>query len=489
MAAQPVSPTPQPVPSQPASGQQAASPPDSSPQASRQASSPLASSPLASSPQASSPQASSPQASSPQASSPQASSPQAPARAGDDAATAGQAPAGRARRPATPAGPSLSPSRAADFKTCPLLFRFRTIDKLPETPSADQIRGTLVHAVLEHLFDLPAADRTPEAAAALVTPEWERLISQEPELAAVFAADPPARGRPAPVSARSTPGASTPGASAPGSSAPDTSAAASSVPASSVPAASGTAASPAASSGNSAPGSSAPGGLLRDPAAVEAEIDATGQAALIDLPDGAAEAARIAAFLAGARDLLAGYFAVEDPRRLQPAERETLISTTIGQDLLLRGYIDRLDVSPAGDMRVVDYKTGGAPREAFEGRALFQLKFYALVLWRARGVVPRALRLLYLKDAEALDYSPEAGELERFERTLIALSTAIERAKRDRDFRPKPSRLCGWCSHQALCPEFGGTPPPFPELPVIGGSAPDAEPDRVGKVLRDDPLD
>ncbi|MEU8663114.1 PD-(D/E)XK nuclease family protein, partial [Actinoplanes philippinensis] len=144
------------------------------------------------------------------------------------------------------------------------------------------------------------------------------------------------------------------------------------------------------------------GGLMRDPAAIAAEIDATGQAALIDLPAGAAEAARIAAFLAGARDLLAGYFAVEDPRRLQPAERETLISTTIGDDLLLRGYIDRLDVSPAGDLRVVDYKTGGAPREAFEGRALFQLKFYALVLWRARGVVPRALRLLYLKDAEAL---------------------------------------------------------------------------------------
>ncbi|WP_433797712.1 RecB family exonuclease [Actinoplanes sp. CA-252034] len=270
----------------------------------------------------------------------------------------------------------MSPSRAADFKTCPLLFRFRTVDKLPETPSADQIRGTLVHAVLERLFDLPAADRTPDAAAALVTPEWERLVTQEPELAAVFATDPPVRGRPAPtpLSGAATGGPSTPLGPA---------------------TADGTAATPAPMDGSSAAGGSiaatgspTASGLVRDPAAVEAEIDATGQAALIDLPDGAAEAARIAAFLAGARDLLAGYFAVEDPRRLQPAERETLISTTIGDDLLLRGYIDRLDVSPAGDLRVVDYKTGGAPREAFEGRALFQLKFYALVLWRARGVVP-----------------------------------------------------------------------------------------------------
>ena len=31
--------------------------------------------------------------------------------------------------------PSLSPSRAADFKTCPLLYRFRTIDRIPEPRS------------------------------------------------------------------------------------------------------------------------------------------------------------------------------------------------------------------------------------------------------------------------------------------------------------------------------------------------------------------
>ncbi|NMO53491.1 PD-(D/E)XK nuclease family protein [Actinoplanes sp. TBRC 11911] len=298
-------------------------------------------------------------------------------------------------------GPSLSPSRAADFKTCPLLFRFRTIDKLPELPSADQARGTLVHAVLESLFDLPAAERTPEAAAALVAPSWARLLEQEPALADIFtAAAPP----------------------------------------------------------------------LTDPAALAAEADATG---LLDIPVPDAPA-RLAAFLESAGNLLDGYFALEDPRRLEPAERETLVSTLVDDELLIRGYVDRLDISPAGDLRVVDYKTGGAPREAFEGRALFQLKFYALVLWRTRGVVPRVLRLVYLRDAEILDYSPEAEELERFERTLVALSQAIERAKQDKDFRPKPSRLCGWCSHQAVCPEFGGTPPPFPE------PAPPATPDTDG---------
>ena len=275
---------------------------------------------------------------------------------------------------------SLSPSRAADFKTCPLLYRFRSIDRLPERPTPDQARGTLVHAVLEALFDLPAAARTPAAAQELVAPQWRRLLDEQGELTALF-----------------------------------------------------------------------PG-----------EGDREGEAA----------------FLASASELLGGYFAVEDPRRLEPAQRESLIETLVDDELLIRGYIDRLDVSPAGDLRVVDYKTGGAPREAFEARALFQLKFYALVLWRTRGVVPRVLRLLYLRDREVCDYSPDEAELARFERTLVALWRAIEQATAAREFRPKPSRLCGWCGHQERCPAFGGTPPPFPERPEPG--EPPATPDPDG---------
>lgn len=268
--------------------------------------------------------------------------------------------------------PSLSPSRAADFKTCPLLYRFRSIDRIPEQPTPEQVRGTLVHAVLEKLFDSPAAQRTRPAAEEMVTPQWERLVEEQPELATLFDAE---------------------------------------------------------------------------------------------------EAMSREEFLSSATDLLGGYFAVEDPRRLEPAEREQLIEAVLGaeggQQLLIRGYIDRLDVSPDGAIRVVDYKTGGAPREAFEARALFQLKFYALVLWRTRGVVPRVLRLLYLKDAEVCDYTPDAEELTRFEKTLFALWKAIETATAAQDFRPKPSRLCAWCSHQQRCPEFGGTMPPFPQQVTV----------------------
>jgi putative RecB family exonuclease len=60
--------------------------------------------------------------------------------------------------------------------SCPLLYRFRTIDRLPEPPSSDATRGTVVHGVLERLFDLPAARRTPEEAVQLVRPQWDRWL-------------------------------------------------------------------------------------------------------------------------------------------------------------------------------------------------------------------------------------------------------------------------------------------------------------------------
>src|SRR6201985_2380107 len=98
-------------------------------------------------------------------------------------------PEGRTRPASKPASrpasrPALSPSRAADFKQCPLLYRFRAIDRLPEPPSTAQVRGSVVHAALEQLYALPAAQRVPETADALVGPAWEQMLAAEPDLVA-----------------------------------------------------------------------------------------------------------------------------------------------------------------------------------------------------------------------------------------------------------------------------------------------------------------
>ena len=233
---------------------------------------------------------------------------------------------------------SLSPSRAADFRTCPLMYRLRTIDRLPEAPSPDALRGTVVHKVLEDLFDLAAADRTPERADAMVQDAWEFVLDAEPEAASLFTGEGP----------------------------------------------------------------------------------------------------EITAWLASCRESLQAYFALEDPRVLEPAERELYVETLLDSRLLLRGFVDRIDIAPDGAIRVVDYKTGRSPGVGFESKALFQMRFYALVIWRTRGVVPAMLRLVYLGDGQMVSYEPDEQDLLATERLVEAIWHAIDRARTTGEWLPEP---------------------------------------------------
>lgn len=253
--------------------------------------------------------------------------------------------------------PGLSPSRASDYQQCPLLFRLRVIDRLPEPPSPAALRGTLVHAVLERLFDRPAGQRTPDAAADLLAPVWAELVAADPRATDV--------------------------------------------------------------------------------------LDETGE-------DG---------WFAAARALLETYFTLEDPNRLEPAERELPVRLVTEGGWEMRGIVDRLDVAPNGALRVVDYKTGRSPREGFESSALFQMRFYALLLSRLRGRVPDMLQLVYLGDGVLLRHVPHERELAVIERRVAALWESIVDAGRRGEFAPRTSALCDWCAHRALCPAFGGTPP------------------------------
>jgi len=81
---------------------------------------------------------------------------------------------------------TLSPSRAGDFKTCPQLFKFRAIDRIPEPPSIYQARGTTAHLALQNLFDEPAEARTPERLYDLFREAWAEVRGSD-EFEGLFA--------------------------------------------------------------------------------------------------------------------------------------------------------------------------------------------------------------------------------------------------------------------------------------------------------------
>lgn len=284
------------------------------------------------------------------------------------AAGAAQVPV-NATRPSAGAAPAparraaLSPSRAKEFRQCPLLFRLRQVDRLPEPPAPAAARGTLVHSVLEHLYLLPARERTPAAALDLVQPRWEAMVDRQPELAALAAAQGPE-------------------------------------------------------------------------------------------------------WFGSARQLVEQYFRQEDPTRLEPRDREKFLEVELADGTLIRGIVDRIDAAPDGRLRVVDYKTGKAPSLRFIEEALFQLRFYALLLERTEGVLPARLQIVYLGNGRTLTHDPHPDETGALEQEIGFLWDEVAGCLATGSFAPRPSRLCDWCNFQSLCPAFGGTPPPLQEHDV-----------------------
>lgn len=238
------------------------------------------------------------------------------------------------------------------------MFRYRTIDKLPEPPSKAATKGTLVHWVLEHLYDAPLGKRTPQEAHSLVPAALTALHGRTPNLDEMF----------------ETP--------------------------------------------------------------QEKEV-----------------------WLKEAGTLIDKYFTIEDPNRLEPSEREVNIGAMLDDSFRIKGIIDRVDVAPNGDVRIVDYKSGKAPRPQYSGEAAFQMRFYGVAMREARGITPKMLQLNYLGDGQILRNQPTEDDLDTTKGKIISIWDDIRRNAENDEWRPKTSKLCGWCSFQAACPAFGGESP------------------------------
>ena len=155
-------------------------------------------------------------------------------------------------------------------------------------------------------------------------------------------------------------------------------------------------------------------------------------------------------------------------------EVELLLPThgvDVGQDLVVHGRVDRVDVSPSGDgFAVVDYKTGAyAPRKGWAEEGMLQVALYLLALsalWpgrqalgggylflgrgSAKGLVVEAARSL-VGEGAPWSVVPEE-ELRRQLEECRAAALGAVRGMRAGEVRPDPMRPCPrYCGLGAVC--------------------------------------
>lgn len=153
-----------------------------------------------------------------------------------------------------------------------------------------------------------------------------------------------------------------------------------------------------------------------------------------------------------AQSLLTNYFSLERPSSFESTYRELHLERDISDEIYLHGYVDRLDVAPTGEVRIVDYKTGKSPKPGWEEKALFQLRVYALLYWQNEGVLPKLLQLIYLGDSRIVKSEPTEVQLKSTEKILKNIGDEILTALETNHFPTKKSRLCDWCFFKAICP-------------------------------------
>jgi putative RecB family exonuclease len=170
-------------------------------------------------------------------------------------------------------------------------------------------------------------------------------------------------------------------------------------------------------------------------------------------------------FVADAGVLLDNYFTLEDPDGVRVLGTELRVSAQRG-NLHLRGIIDRLELDDDGELVVTDYKTGRAPSLNYEQGKLGGVHFYAFLCEEVLGRRPARVQLLHLREPMRISTIPTEQSARGLQIQTMAIWAAVEKACEREDFRPKPGRLCNYCSFRAYCPAVGGDlsllPPPPP---------------------------
>lgn len=157
------------------------------------------------------------------------------------------------------------------------------------------------------------------------------------------------------------------------------------------------------------------------------------------------EEARFAAGAAALRRFRKDQLAA--PADVIAVERPFLFAS---EGLKVRGRMDRIDRTPAGDV-IVDYKTSDVSEQAkadARARDSLQLQVYALAHQSHTGRLPYEVRLHFLDTGVVGGWQPEPDRLGRAVAKLQAAAFGIAKA----EFAAKPNPVaCGYCPYRQVC--------------------------------------
>jgi putative RecB family exonuclease len=131
---------------------------------------------------------------------------------------------------------------------------------------------------------------------------------------------------------------------------------------------------------------------------------------------------------------------------------ELLISIDLGDGILVRGYIDRLDRVADGRYEIHDYKTSRNLLTRDQANENRQLPLYQIAVEREFPDA-ESIELVwdYLRFDTQIRVKKSAEELEELK---VSIRTLVGRIESATAFPIRVSALCDWCEYRPLCPAW-----------------------------------
>jgi len=127
-------------------------------------------------------------------------------------------------------------------------------------------------------------------------------------------------------------------------------------------------------------------------------------------------------------------------------------SFEIQKDVIIRGYIDRVDIVNDTTLRVVDYKTSKSPKYLKD----FQLLVYAVALKEKYPHIDTVHGdfVLLKHGCDRKSFTFKDFDIER---CYDLIKDNVELIETDSTWAQKPSPLCKFCDYRSLCSAYGGS--------------------------------